>query len=353
VLHSPYPMSAQKRKIIRSIFIAKGICILLVVAGHYRPAAEPRYWVDFYTVRHQFTMPLFFLLSGYLFRYVSTIGGSGYFRIFFRQKVPRLVYPYLVISLLLFVAKYLAGLVYDLQHPASLRTVVDVFVNPIRGHATMLWFIYTLSLVFIVYPLLRMLLRSDWLVLAATIALMYAPSTEYCCIKPLFDHLPFFVFGILLVDRIDFDETSARWNVAAILAGSAVFVAMFIARESVSVPLGRLVLGISGSLVVIALSSLLARPAVNAAGLLFEKLGFYSMSIYLFHTFVLGASRIVMYQVLDISGYFAIGALIAIAAATAIPLFLERDVLRKVPVMRRYILGLKPASRPAGELRQA
>lgn len=346
-------MTAQQRKIIRSIFIAKGICILLVVGGHYRPAAEPRYWVDFYTIRHQFTMPLFFMLSGFLFRYISSVGGSNYFKIFFSQKVPRLVYPYLTISLLLLVAKFFAGLFFDLQHPASWRTVANMLINPIQGHATMLWFIYTLILVFILYPLLKMILRSDWLVFAATVALMYAPSTEYFCIKPLFDHLPFFVCGILLVGRIDFDEMPVPVSLAAIVAGTAVFIAMFLVKETVHVPVGRLVMGISGSFVVIAVSSLLSRPAGNPLGLLFEKLGFYSMSIYLFHTFILGVARILKYDILGIEAYFALGALVAVTAATAIPLVLERSVLRRVSLTRTFILGLKPAARPAGDLHQA
>ncbi len=330
-----------KKKIIRSIFIAKGICMILVVAGHYRPVLEPDYWVTFYSVRHQFTMPLFFMLSGFLFRYVSSADTGNYYKVFFTRKVHRLVYPYLVISLLYFTVKLFAGLFFDLQHPADAESLLYILLNPLRGSSTLLWFMYTLILVFIVYPALKALLRNDLLVFAVTVGMMYIPLTDYFCLNPLASHLPFFVFGTLLSGRVDFDELSIRKNILVILAGTLLFVPTYIFRGSIDLRLARLVMGVSGTMTVVSISSLLTRPEGNIAGRLFETIGFYSMSIYLLHTLILGTIRILKYQILDIDAFFFLGAAVAILSATVILLLLEKNVLRKIRLTRKYILGLK------------
>ncbi len=315
--------------------------MLLVVAGHYRHALEPAYWTTFYIVRHQFTMPLFFLLSGFLFRFASTTGDSNYYAVFFTKKVPRLVYPYLAISLIILAAKLAAGAFFTLQHPANLSTLLYMAVNPLKGHVTMLWFMYTLALIFFIYPLLKALVRSDLAVFALSVIMMYLPSTEYFCIKPMLDHMPFFLFGMLAARRVDFDEMKGRSALLALAGGAAIFAAVFLTRAHIDVHIGRLFMGLAGSIAVIGAARLLVRPAGNAAGRIFESIGFYSMSIYLLHTLFLGAARITQHQVLGIHEHFWAGAAAGIVAAIVVPLFLEKHVLRKYALTRKYILGLK------------
>lgn len=332
---------ATNRKLIRTIFIAKGICMILVVAGHYRHALEPQYWVDFYSVRHQFTMPLFFMLSGFLFRYISATNTDNYYRIFFTKKLHRLVYPYIVISLLYFIVKYFAGLSFNMQHPANLRSLLFIFVNPLQGSSTLLWFMYTLILVFIVYPALKKVFRNDLLVFAVSVGMMYIPLTDYFCLNPLTAHLPFFIFGTLLAGRIDFDELSIRNNLLTIVTGAFLFTMIYIFRNKIDLRLARLAMGIAGTLVVVSISSLLTRPDGNVVGRILESTGFYSMSIYLFHTLILGTLRVFKYQVLHIDKFFFVGAAIAITLATILPLMVEKHFLRKFKLTRIYILGLK------------
>ena len=49
------------------VHIAKGLAIVLVVVGHFYPVQSPEYWTVMHQVIYAFHMPVFFLLSGYLY----------------------------------------------------------------------------------------------------------------------------------------------------------------------------------------------------------------------------------------------------------------------------------------------
>jgi fucose 4-O-acetylase-like acetyltransferase len=57
----------QKQDSLEWILIAKGIGIFLVVVGHFYPETSPDYWTQIKKVIYSFHMPLFFILSGYLY----------------------------------------------------------------------------------------------------------------------------------------------------------------------------------------------------------------------------------------------------------------------------------------------
>jgi fucose 4-O-acetylase-like acetyltransferase len=71
-----------------SIDILKGITILLVVAGHFCPNGSPRFWHLLRDIIYSFHMPLFMIISGYLYAFSSRIQSINdylklrFFRIF-------------------------------------------------------------------------------------------------------------------------------------------------------------------------------------------------------------------------------------------------------------------------------
>ncbi len=73
---------------------------------------------------------------------------------------------------------------------------------------------------------------------------------------------------------------------------------------------------------------------------LLAEIGFYSMTIYLFHTLFQSVIRIGFYQVLDLSVSFEVVALVAVVAGVVFPLLLEKMILRKNKFTKKYILGL-------------
>lgn len=69
--------------------IAKAICIILVVVGHYMPDNSPMWYVMLNKVIYTFHMPLFMFVSGYV--YIATKKDISYGS-FLMKKVKRLMY---------------------------------------------------------------------------------------------------------------------------------------------------------------------------------------------------------------------------------------------------------------------
>ncbi|MFI3318918.1 MAG: acyltransferase family protein [Rikenellaceae bacterium] len=50
-----------------AIDIAKAICIILVVIGHYQPSNSPQWYLAIVNIIYSFHMPLFMFASGYVY----------------------------------------------------------------------------------------------------------------------------------------------------------------------------------------------------------------------------------------------------------------------------------------------
>lgn len=71
-----------------SFDIAKAICIILVVIGHYVPGYSPQWYVGVHDVIYTFHMPLFMFASGFI--YMATKKDIQY-KNFLLKKVKRLM----------------------------------------------------------------------------------------------------------------------------------------------------------------------------------------------------------------------------------------------------------------------
>ena len=79
------------------IDIAKVICIILVVIGHYMPHVSPDWYRFLNRVIYTFHMPLFMFASGFV--YIATKRETAYGN-FLWKKVKRLMIPYLTVSII-------------------------------------------------------------------------------------------------------------------------------------------------------------------------------------------------------------------------------------------------------------
>ena len=95
--------------------------------------------------------------------------------------------------------------------------------------------------------------------------------------------------------------------------------------------LTRIAMGISGSMTIIGISAVGAKSGSLFSGLwkMIYSVGFFSMSIYLLHTFFSGTVFVINYQVLK-TNQFLLPAILAIIAAIAFPLTLEKYFFGKV-----------------------
>ena len=321
------------------ITIAKGIGIFLVVVGHFHHESSPAYWLEIRKVIYAFHMPLFFILSGYLYMhgkysYLSLMG----------NKIKRLLYPFTTIAVAFFLIKYIAAQFVHLQHPVGIDSVYSLFINPIHSYMPLLWFVHALFLIFAVYPLVRFFLN-DYFLLLLFIAVAFVG--QGCLLfGNAVGNMPFFVIGVILRENVRLSKiiVSADWfNIALSIL---VFVLIYTVRNftvnmSMVIYLLKIILGFAGSLCVINISQAIVMMQSEKPKGILLPIGEYSMTIYLFHTLFESTVRVEFLQGFrNIQTPFEVIALIAILCGLFFPFELEKRILRKHAFTRRFVLGL-------------
>jgi fucose 4-O-acetylase-like acetyltransferase len=92
------------------IFIAKGLGIFLVVVGHFYTESSPTYWSEMRKIIYSFHMPLFFILSGYLYSHAKYS-----YSVLIQNKTKRLLYPFASVAVAFFIIKYITGMYVNLE----------------------------------------------------------------------------------------------------------------------------------------------------------------------------------------------------------------------------------------------
>jgi len=312
----------------RWILIAKGLGILLVVIGHFQPSVAPQWYKSMVTVIYSFHMPLFLLLSGYLYVY-----GKQKFGPLIVSKIKRLVVPFISIGAIFFIVKYLVGRFATLDHPIGPHSIVDLLLNPAASYMPLLWFVHALFLMFIAFVPLRAVLRYTSLVflLIVIINTVWVPQ-DMPGLHKILAHFPFFIAGIWLRESGQFDLVrKAGWMRIAVACAVAFAVSYWFGYSD------AIYLEAYAYPVRLAASSWFTGKLATVAAVT----GMYSMTIYLIHTLFESGVRIIAFQKLQLpANLFIPIALVAIAAGLILPLLLEKFVLRKISLTRKLILGL-------------
>lgn len=323
------------------ILIAKGIGIILVVIGHFWPADSPVYWTEVRRIIYTFHMPLFFILSGWLYQY----GKYSYCELM-SAKTQRLLYPFATTAIFFLFIKLSAGMFFDLENPVDLASAYTILINPYKSYAPPLWYVHSLFLIFTAYPLLRRGCSDIFLLLLFTGLNIFLNTDTAPCGKTL-HNIPFFVTGIIFRSN---ELKLARWlngSVPVVLFMSFLFIVscyslkFYFPHDTPSEYPMVLTSGVCGSMLTIILSRKIAMSSARTICVLLTEIGIYSMSIYLFHTLFESSARIVLMQTFrEFQLPFEFVLVIAVACGLIFPLALEKYFLRKNHVARKFLLGL-------------
>jgi fucose 4-O-acetylase-like acetyltransferase len=319
----------------QAITIAKGLGIILVVVGHYCPDESPAYWKFLNGIIYKFHMPLFLILSGYLYGKSDSIKDLR-INFLIQNKFNRLIIPFISIAFIAFFVKYIAGFFVNLQHPVTEKSFFLILITSKGMYFPLLWFVYSLFIIFIVFRILQSFIPGKYILFLFSISLIFIKWPPYFYLNYVFGSLPFFVFGVLFLKDLNFDNFEKIAAVKFGVTGALVFI--FLNLWNYDNKIIKLALGISGSVSIIGLSAIIFKSPILYHGI--YLIGIYSMSIYLLHTFISSSVRIVNYQIFKTNLFF-IPALIAIIGGIFIPLILEIYVLRKYAITRKLILGLR------------
>lgn len=283
------------------IDVAKGLGIVLVVYGHVLrgihgslaiPLSESFFMFSDNFV-YSFHMPLFFILSGLFFekslRKRTTIS-------FLKEKLYSLAYPFIVWSILqtsieFFLSKYTNGSV-------GIEELWTCLFIP----RAQFWFLYALFFINLINLCLFAINKKYGLIFSMVLAVfLFGFDVDLGVFTRTANHLIYFNLGIMLHGVIFRYINVIEGSFFALLFSATLFLLLwflFAQKEfvfnSVFFPWFNFVLALLGIVGVVLLSSWLVRFDFS---LLFEKLGFYSMQIYLTHIIIGSGIRVALMKI--------------------------------------------------------
>jgi len=337
----------ERGKNIEFIALARGIGIFLVVLGHTTVPeirANNAGALALYRFIYAFHMPLYAMISGYLFEFSREKYLRRGYGVFVRGKARTLLLPYLTFSLISYVgiglafqaptlASILSGGGYTPPTPASAAFQILTNIGHIDQH---LWFLYALFFVFAIslplknYRIAIPLLCALYIFFVRTNALgETARSISYL--------LLYFTLGRQL-DIIDACLARKKRTAALCAALFAVSYAALRLSGVSGVPRSILsvIAAVSGALIVLAIAAMLcgtcvARPIQLMSG--------YSYDIYLMHQpFITSGVGGILLKLTSLP-YWII-CCITLVLGIALPMLASFLVIRRVKPLRLLLLGM-------------
>ncbi len=275
-----------------SFDIAKGIGIVLVVYGHViRGLNGTSVALNdvFYSISdkliYSFHMPLFFIISGYLFKLSSEKYANERL---IRSKVTTILYPYFIWSVLqslleIILSKYTNG---DVGW-------MDLVLIPIIPRAQF-WFLFVLFIVMLVHILIK-----KWYWVGLSISLIYIVLKDVGIVnypRP-FDEILYFYFFFVIGFKFlpQYLNLIKGMNTILVLGAFGLMQFVYLYFE---VPILKVVCGLLGFIALINLSVVICER--NSLKKVFVLLGEYSMEIYILHIIISSGLRIILMKFLHI-----------------------------------------------------
>lgn len=338
-LRSDVPQSAaHNRRQDASIQTLRGIAVIFMVAGHVivsHHGLRVGFWDCFYRSFVDIRMPLFTLISGYVYAMVPVARWQDCLQLV-KGKSRRLLLPLMTVSTVLYVAKWIV--------PSLDSNVHDIaFWHIYTFRFVHLWFLQSLFVIFLVVGILDsfgfLASRMRWSIATAVAAIIFVfvdvpAKFDVFTVSGALRLLPFFLLGYGLRRHSLFDLRGVA-AMAATLAFAGVYTLRLLTIFGVYRPdefVDKAIAVAVGATAVVLIYS--ARNLLNTR--LLAWIGSFSFGIYLLHVFAAAASRKLLEHFgVDGNGtLFVAGLLVGIAAPIAFQL-----LFRNSAVVRTFILG--------------
>lgn len=323
----------QKRRL-ADIDRAKGFTIVLVVLGHLA-TGPARLEVEWYFLLkgliYQFHMPFFMWISGFVAAYTYPgIKTLHDYVAYVKVRASRLLPGLLLVYILVVIGKALFQELVFVDNPiVNCWDLLKPFYQPRMSIVGFLWFAYVLLELYILFPILMVLFRSNVLLIVAVVfAVTFVPSTYLFEIDMVFQYLFFFFLGVLSHSYMSvYEPFLRRYGLMTTLIFVAVLAYYFIE------PLPKILVGT------------LSVPAIHYAvrygplssSLLLATLGRYVFPIYLFSMMFVGVVKGLIFSFCNL-GYdeFWLVAPVLLAVGVIGPVLLKKYVLTRYPRLDRW-----------------
>lgn len=306
--------------------IAKAICIVLVVVGHFNPVPAPDGWSTVVKVIYSFHMPLFMFVSGLLS--AKTYSPQPY-GCFIWKKFRHLMIPYLLTSLFIIGTKLATQSILPVKNTASPADFISMFWKP--SAAVHLWFLWALMLIFLIVPLCRSRIsKVCFLVATAALWLLPVEMPDIFALPQFKANAVFFAAGMLTGSFTIEPYLTRPYNIMLALL-FAVMEVMLV--KGIALPLLRIVIPFTGIIFILTISHYLDVTMHGKARQALLFVGQSSFIIFLLHTaFGEAAKAALSFAGITASNHFCITLLLFVLAGTAAPLLLKvlwRNTIQK------------------------
>ena len=298
-------MEKDKGKILW-VDCTKGIGIILVVMAHVISGInnnifkqEDSIYFYIYNVISSFHMPLFFIISGFLYKHTQR--KKIQYIEFVKKKLISLGIPYLTFNLIYFVCGLFTN-----DDKYNFKNLIWILVKPISHF----WFIYALLIIFLIMPILENMCKQNLKVLLGVeliICYFFIPVSDGIVYQILYYSIFFVMGGIICEKKTVLMDCNKKTLIACFLM---FLLSYWLNKKYVNYWIGNVIVGLLGSLLVI-IMSYICFDSILGLQKFFSKLGGATMSIYICHSLFVAAGRKVLISigvanpiVLFVSGMF-------------------------------------------------
>lgn len=276
--------------------------VLCVIFGHsMNDIAVPSFFLDVKAWIYVFHMPLFFLVSGYLFSFNGGFGHKGGYWGTIKGKIIRLLVPYIIWNVLFIVPKIMMADYTNDQvelTPEYYGMLMLYPRNNILGHT---WFLFALFEMFIIAIAFEKWKKNRllWIPVACALAVLncFGVTDRFLAIGDLMKNGIFFWIGLLLgtvdveeLKRMTTDKSLFIFGWVIIVGCTVIWAIRHNGYEN-TMPVNTLLLGLS---IILMLGVLQIKLGIH--GPLIEFVSRNSFAIYIMHWPILMVIRFIFYQ---------------------------------------------------------
>lgn len=333
-------MVVPKRKRLYEIDQLTGFAIILVVIGHLVASDYPKdnHWYE--ALRYgiyKFHMPLFMFISGIVFFHsIYSRYDIQSYREWSMEKISRLAPGFFLLGIIVILGKDIASCFFYVDNPPPdlFGSIGKLFLSPINSPNGSLWYIYVLLELYLVFPLLMPFMDKFFLLIFIVTFCLHCLSTQHLVSQWLMarsfcEYALFFYFGIL-AKRYYFLFCHYAERLRFVSAG--LFILSFLSVLLVPEKISKSIIGFFSLPACFYWMGLLRTSWSD----FFIWVGSYSLTIYLFNTIFIGATKALLLKLVPWNGeWFLLFFVVMFFSGLYGPIFCHKWILSKIPYVHK------------------